>query len=322
MFCNNLLEVVPFVLFLGPVRLSPSLYFREVLRGFRASLVKFLFCPLHPCFYLFIYLFCLASCIPMGLSRSSTLRIGGDSSTESSSGRTGGESNRLAMVVLRDTPGEPPSPLGKGKDKINEIKYPVGSEYLKSAVQNALAVGPNRVEPLFGEVFARRYRPPFGVQVWSPGIITSYVVQVPKMVCFFEVAFENGLHFPLHPFIKRVLQHFNVCPSQLSLNFWGILVGLLVVFRDKGLGVPSIALLLDLFSVKEAVEGFLYLSKSSSASLIILDLPFSHKYWKERYFFISGRRWEYDPIDQEDTLGVPAVWTTPENLRELCLVLV
>ena len=71
-------------------------------------------------------------------------------------------------------------------------------------MQNALAVGPSRVEPLYGEIFARRYRPPFGVQVWSPDVLTSYVVQVPKMVCFFEVAFENGLRFPLHPFIKRV----------------------------------------------------------------------------------------------------------------------
>ena len=126
----------------------------------------------------------------MGPSCSSTLRIGGDSSAESSSGRMGGESNHLAMVVLRDAPEEPPSPLGKGKDKIDEIKYPVGFEYLKSAVQNTLAVGPSRVEPLFGEVFARRYRPPFGVQVWSPDILTSYVVQVLKMVCFFEVADE------------------------------------------------------------------------------------------------------------------------------------
>ena len=269
-----------------------------------------------------LFFFCPALCIPMGPGRSSTLRIGGDSSTESGSGRMRGESNRLVMVVLRDAPGEPPSPLGKGKDNIDEIKYPMGSKYLKSAVQNALTVGPSRVGPLFGEVFARRYRPPFGVQVWSPNVLTSYVVQVPKMVCFFEVAFENGLCFPLHPFIKRVLQHFNVCPSQLSPNFWGILVRLLVVFRDKGLGVPSIALLLDLFSVKEAAEGFLYLSKRSSSPLIISDLPSSHKYWKERYFFVSGRCWEYDPTDQEDTLGVPAVWTTPENLRELCFVLV
>ena len=83
----------------------------------------------------------------MGPGRSSSLRIGGDSSTESGSGRMGGESNSLATVVLRDAPGEPPSPLGKSKDKIDEIKYPVRSEYLKSAVQNALAVGPSKVEP-------------------------------------------------------------------------------------------------------------------------------------------------------------------------------
>ena len=193
-------------------------------------------------------------------------------------GQASGTSDRLAGVAFLDVPGEPPLPLDKGKGRIDEIKFPVGSEYLKSAVQNALVVGPIRVEPLYGETFARRYRPPFGVQVWSPDILTSYVVQVPKMVCFFEVAFDNGLRFPLHPFIKRVLQHFNVCPSQLSPNFWGILVGLLVFFRDKGLCAPSIALFLDIFSVKEAAEGFLYLSRRASTPLIISDLPSSHRF--------------------------------------------
>ena len=213
--------------------------------------------------------------------RSSSFRIGGDSSVVSDSGSTSGASDRLFGVAFRDVPREPPLPLDKGKGRIDEIKYPVGLEYLKSAVQNALGLGPSKVEPLYGETSARRYRPPFGVQVWSPDILTSYVVQVLKMVCFFEVAFDNGLRFPLHPFIKRVLQHFNVCPSQLSPNLWGILIGLLVFYRDKSLGVPSIALFLDLFSVKEAAEGFLYLSKRANAPLIILDLPSSHKFWKE-----------------------------------------
>ena len=213
-------------------------------------------------------------------------------------------------------------PLDKGKGKLNEIWLPSGSEYLRASIQNAEAVGPIRVEPSYGEVFVARYGPPFGVQVWCPDVLTTYVVEVPKMVCFFEVAFENGLRFPLHPFIKRVLQHFNVYPSQLSPNFWGVLVGLLVVFMDKGLGVPSIALLLDFFSVKEAAKGFLYISKRFSAKLIISDLPSSHKFWKERYFFISGRHWENNHFDREDTLGVPAVWTTPENLHELSFVLI
>ena len=38
--------------------------------------------------------------IPVGPGHSSSLRIGGDSSVESGSGRIGGESNRLAVVVL------------------------------------------------------------------------------------------------------------------------------------------------------------------------------------------------------------------------------
>ena len=105
----------------------------------------------------------------------------------------------------------PHLPLDKVKGKVNLVKYPGGSEYLRSAVQHALTVGPSKVGPSYGATFSRRYQPPFGVRVWSPDVLTFYVVSVPKMVCFFEVAFDNGLRFPLYPFIKGVLQHFNVC---------------------------------------------------------------------------------------------------------------
>ena len=121
----------------------------------------------------------------MGPGRSSVLHIGSESSEVPSSGQTCGESNRLAVDVRQVALGEPPSPLGKGKGKINEIKYPEGSEYLRGAVQNVATMGPSGVEPLFREIFAARYRPSFGVQVWCPDVLTSYVVQVPKMVCFF-----------------------------------------------------------------------------------------------------------------------------------------
>ena len=179
-------------------------------------------------------------------------------------------------------------PPGKGKEKISEIRYPCGYNYLRATVRYADAMGPNQVEPSYAKIFATHYGPPSGVRIWCPDLLMSYVVSVPKMVCFFKAAFENGLRFSLHPFIKSILQHFNVCPSQLSPNFWGVLVGLLVVFRDKGLGVPSIALLLDLFNVKEASEGFLYISKWATARPIISDLPSSHKHWKEHYFFVGS----------------------------------
>ena len=70
----------------------------------------------------------------MGPGRSSSLRIRGDSSAVVGSGRTGGASDRSAGVDLRDAPGAPPFPLDKGKGRVNKIKYPRGSKYLKSVV--------------------------------------------------------------------------------------------------------------------------------------------------------------------------------------------
>ena len=74
--------------------------------------------------------------------------------------------------------------------------------------------------------------------------------------------------------------------------------------------------------MKEVIEGFLYISKRSNAKLIISDLPSSHKHWKEHYFFVGGRNWEYNSIDRENMLGISTVWTTPENLRELPFTLI
>ena len=80
----------------------------------------------------------------MGHGRSFVLRIGSNPTEASGSGRTGGESDSLAVVVHRAAPREPPFPLGKGKGKgkISEIRYPNGSEYLRAAIQNVEAVAP------------------------------------------------------------------------------------------------------------------------------------------------------------------------------------
>ena len=86
----------------------------------------------------------------MGPGCSYVLRIGSNSTKAFGSGRMGGESDSLAVVVHGVAPGEPPFPLGKGKGKISEIRYLRGFEYLRAAIQNAKAVGPSRVEPLYG----------------------------------------------------------------------------------------------------------------------------------------------------------------------------
>ena len=85
----------------------------EVLLGSRA-------CPigvLH--FLLFLFIPCLTVRTSMGPGRSSVLHIGSNPAEASSSGRTDGGYDDLAVVVHRATPGEPPFPLDKGKGKLN-----------------------------------------------------------------------------------------------------------------------------------------------------------------------------------------------------------
>ena len=58
----------------------------------------------------------------MGLGRSSSLRIDGDSVVVPSSGRTRGAPNRSATVELQDVPRALPPPLEKGKGRVNLIE--------------------------------------------------------------------------------------------------------------------------------------------------------------------------------------------------------
>ena len=70
----------------------------------------------------------------MGPGLSFVLPIWSNSAEESSSERTCGKSDSLVVVVHRVVPREPPFPLDKDKGKINEIRYPSDSEYLRATI--------------------------------------------------------------------------------------------------------------------------------------------------------------------------------------------
>ena len=72
-------------------------------------------------------------------SCSSGPRIGGRPAEEFKLRRTGGGSSSLIVVVDRAPPTDHPSPSGKGKRKISEIRYPSCFEYLKADVKYANA---------------------------------------------------------------------------------------------------------------------------------------------------------------------------------------
>ena len=75
-------------------------------------------------------------------SRSVSLRIEGRPVEKLESRRTGGGLNSPTAVVAGVLPLGYLSPLGKGKGKISEIRYPCGSEYLRAVVRYAYAMGP------------------------------------------------------------------------------------------------------------------------------------------------------------------------------------
>ena len=58
-----------------------------------------------------------------GPNRSSSLRLGGRPTEESESIQTSGGSGSLAVVVDIAPPTDHPSPSGKGKGKVSEIRY-------------------------------------------------------------------------------------------------------------------------------------------------------------------------------------------------------
>ena len=111
-----------------------------------------------------------------GPNHSSGLHIGGSYAEEPNLRQTGKGSGRPGLVVGRVPSTGPPSPSGKGKSKVTEIRYHGGSDYLRAVVHNTEAVGPSRIEPSFGKTFATCYKPPFGVHVWCPDFLTSYII--------------------------------------------------------------------------------------------------------------------------------------------------
>ena len=67
---------------------------------------------------------------PLGLSRPPVLCIRGSSAEEPNLWQTGEGSGRPAIVVDRVPLAGPPSPSGKGKSKVGEIRYPLTSSPL------------------------------------------------------------------------------------------------------------------------------------------------------------------------------------------------
>ena len=113
-------------------------------------------------------------------------------------------------------------------------------------------------------------------------------------VCFYESSFACGLRFPVHPFLMELLDHFGIAPGQLMSNSWRIMVscmGMWLVTMDGDM--LRVHKLVYLYRLKASKEyGYYELVPWERRTKIIKGLPSSFRYWKSRFFFVSGNDFE------------------------------
>ncbi|GFZ16140.1 hypothetical protein Acr_25g0005490 [Actinidia rufa] len=101
---------------------------------------------------------------------------------------------------------------------------------------------------------------PAVIQIRLPEADDTIVSTRPGEVAFYEVDFQVGLRLPIHPTMRRILAHYNVCPVQLAPNEWRSMVGTLVLWQFKkfDISLNEFRHLFGLFNNPRLDSGWLY----------------------------------------------------------------
>ena len=91
----------------------------------------------------------------------------------------------------------------------------------------------------------------------------------------YEEAMKVGLHFPLHPFVKRVMERFSFSLAQVAPNSWRYIMGFVCLCRMLGVR-PTMGLFRSCFVLKRhPSSGGWWYFLSWSQQKIILGVPSS-----------------------------------------------
>ena len=113
---------------------------------------------------------------------------------------------------------------------------------------------------------------------------------IPGEVCFYKSSFACGLRFPVHPFLMELLDHFGIAPKQLMPNSGRIVVSCMGIWLAAMDGdMLSVDELVYLYHLKASKEyGYYELVPWERSTRTVKGLPSSFRYWKSRFFFLSG----------------------------------
>ena len=87
----------------------------------------------------------------------------------------------------------------------------------------------------------------------------------------------------------ELLDHFGIAPRQLVPNSWRIVVNCMEIWLAANRDMIKVGEPVHMYRLKESKEyGYYELVPWGRKTRIVKGLPSSFKYWKSRFFFVSG----------------------------------
>ena len=103
-----------------------------------------------------------------------------------------------------------------------------------------------------------------------------------------ETFLKFGVRFPLHPYFRRILNHYNLTVFQVTPNEWAQMIGLFILFVEQKMDPLTLEEFSWLYTLKSCQGdlGFYYFSKRTSKDIqAIIKIKESLGTWKDAYFY-------------------------------------
>ncbi|XP_063939024.1 uncharacterized protein LOC135148312 isoform X2 [Daucus carota subsp. sativus] len=110
----------------------------------------------------------------------------------------------------------------------------------------------------------------------------------PRMVVTNKLA-ELGFGWPMHPWLLKLANHYDVAPIQVGPNSWRLAIGIYIVYRRLGFPEPSMLEMDHFLSLRKTGDdyGFFYLTlhPCHHKKGFSVGNPSNMKFWKPDYFY-------------------------------------
>uniref|UniRef100_A0A2N9IJQ9 Transposase (putative) gypsy type domain-containing protein n=1 Tax=Fagus sylvatica TaxID=28930 RepID=A0A2N9IJQ9_FAGSY len=108
-------------------------------------------------------------------------------------------------------------------------------------------------------------------------------------VAFYEADLRAGLHFPIQPFVRELLDFLSLALGQVNPNGWRTIISCMVMWRVSSNGEEDLTVDEFLFCYEPVQialsRGFWTFKNRDVNSRVVQGLPSSDRIWKDGYFF-------------------------------------